>query len=153
MCKDNETYLGVCVRIDQLVSAQPGIIPQISGYLKSMRIWEATDFVDHVLYLTHVVLMRDIALYETLLTKTLFWRLANDGGVTIKSYQADNGCFSDKLFHSAVQERNQTINFFAVVGHHQNGIVERKIKELNLIYRILLLQGISHCPNFTTMMM
>ena len=72
--------------------------------------------------------MRDLTLDETLLAKTLFRRLSNDGGVTIKSYQSDNGRFADKGFHSAVQESNQTINFCSVVGHHQNRVVERNIK-------------------------
>ena len=44
--KDRETEPGDCVIIDQLVSAQPVLIPLISGYLKVLRIWGATVFVD-----------------------------------------------------------------------------------------------------------
>ena len=84
--------------------------------------------MDHVSDYTHVALMRDLTLEETLLSKTSFERLANDGGVAIKAYRADNGRFADKVFQNAVQYSNQTITFFAVGGHHQNGIVERKIK-------------------------
>ena len=126
--KDSKTEPGDCVSIYQLVAAQPGLIPQISSYLTNMRIWGATVFVDHVSDFTNVALMRDLTLDETLLAKTSFDRLANDGGVTIKSYRADNGCFSDKVFHSAVQEIDQTITLCAVGGHHQNVIVDRKIK-------------------------
>ena len=79
-----------------------------------------TVFVDHVSYFTHVVLMRDLTLDETLLSKTSLERLANDGRVTIKSYRADNGSFADREFHSSVQESNQTITFCAFVGHHKN---------------------------------
>ena len=118
ICKDSETEPGDYVSIDQLVSAQPGLIPQISDYLINMRIWGATVFVDHVSYYTHVVLMRYLTLDEILLAKTSLKRLANDGGVTIKSYRAYNGRFADKLFHSAVQESNQTIIFCGVGGHH-----------------------------------
>ena len=53
--------------------------------------------------------MPDLTLYETLLAKTSFERLANDGGVKIKSYRADNGRFADKGFREAVQDANQTI--------------------------------------------
>ena len=151
--KDTETEPGDCVSIDQIVSAQPGLIPQMSGYLTNMRIWGATVFVDHVSDYTHVALMRDLTLDETLLAKTSFERLANDGGVKIKAYRADNGRFADKGFHSAVQESNQSITFCAVGGHHQNGIVERKIKELTLIARTLLLHSIRHWPEYTTTMM
>ena len=116
------------VSIDQIVSAQLGLIPQISGYLTNMRIWGATVFVDHVSDYTHVALMRDLTLEKTLLAKTYFERLVNDGEVAIKAYRADNGRFADKGFHDAVQDSNQTITLCAVGGHHQNGIVEIKIK-------------------------
>ena len=76
-----------------------------------MRIWGDTVFVDHVPYFTHVRLMRDLTLNETLLAKTAFKRLENYGGVTIKSYRVDNERFADKVFHSSVQEINQTITF------------------------------------------
>ena len=151
--KDSETDPGDCVSIDQLVSAQPGLIPQISGYLKNMRIWGDTDFVDHISYFTCVALMRYLTLDGTLLAKTSSGRLANDGGVTIKSYQADIGCSADKLFHSVVQEINQTITFCAVGGHYQNRMVKKKIKELTLIARTLLLNAILNWPNYITTMM
>ena len=109
ICKESDTEPGDCVSIYQIVSAQPGLIPQISGYLTNMRIWGATVFVDHVSDYTHVALMRDITLDETLLAKTYFERLANDGGVAIKAYRADNGRFAVKGFHYAVQDSNQTI--------------------------------------------
>ena len=77
--------------------------------------------------------MRDRTLDETLLGKTSFERLANDDGITIKSYRADNGRFADKGFQDAIKDSNQSITFCGVGGHHQNGIVGRKIKELTLI--------------------
>ena len=118
-----------------------------------MRIWGAAVFVDHVSDYTHVVLMRDLTLDETLLTKTSLERLSNDRGVAIKSYRADNGRFAYKGFHDAVQDSNQTITFCAVGGHHQNVIVERNIKELTLIARTLLLHAIRHWPEYITTMM
>ena len=135
------------------MSAQTGLIPQISVHLTNMIIWGATVFVDHVSKYTHVALMRDLTLDEMLLAKTSFERLANDGGVAIKAYRADNGRFADKGFHDAIQDSNQTITFCTVGGHHQNGIVERNIKELTLIARTLLLHEIRHWPDYTTTMM
>ena len=148
--KDSETEPGDCVSIYKLVSAQPGLIPKVSGYLTNIRIWGATLFVDHVSDFTHIVLMIDLTLDETLLEKTSFERLANDGGVTIKSYRVDNGRFTDKGYHISMQERNKTITFFAFGGHHKNVIVEIKIKELTLIARTLLIHTILHWPNYTT---
>ena len=132
--KEIETEHGDCVSIDQIVSAQSGIIPQMSGYLTNTRIWGATVFVDHASDYTHVALMRDLTLDETILAKTSFERLENDRGVAIKAYRADNGRFSDKGFHDTVQDSNQTITVCAVGAHHQNGIVERKIKVSSLIF-------------------
>ena len=151
--KEINTEPGDCVSIDQIVSAQPGLIPQIYGYLNNMRIWGATVSVDHVSEYTHVALMRDLTLDETLLAKTSFERLANDREVAIKAYRADNGSFAGKGLHIAVQDSNQTITFCAVKCHHQNGIVERNIKELTLIARTLLLHAILHWPFYTTTMM
>ena len=64
--KDIETEPGNCVSIDHLVYAQPGLIPQKSGYMTNMRIWGATIFVDNVSDFTHVALMRYLTLDETL---------------------------------------------------------------------------------------
>lgn len=84
--KDDETEHGDCASIDQLVSAQPGLIPQTSSYLTNMRIWGATVFIDHISDFVHVVLMRDLTLDKMLLAKSSFERLANDGRITTKSY-------------------------------------------------------------------
>ena len=68
ICKESETEPGDFVSIDQMVSAQPGLTTQIFCYLTNMIIWGATVFVDHVSDYTHVALMRDITLEETLLS-------------------------------------------------------------------------------------
>ena len=57
------------VYVDQIVSAQPGLIPKISGFLTSKRLWGATTSVDHVSDYVYVHLMRDLTLDETLLAK------------------------------------------------------------------------------------
>jgi hypothetical protein len=33
--------------MDTLVSAQPGLVPQMSGFLMNLQTWGATVFVDH----------------------------------------------------------------------------------------------------------
>ena len=57
------------VSVDQIVSAQPGLIPQMSGFLTSKRLWGATTFVDHGSDYVYVHLMRDLTLNEKLLAK------------------------------------------------------------------------------------
>ncbi len=91
--KEADNAPGKCVSMNQLVSAQPGLVPQMSGFLTNLRIWGATIFTDHFSDYVYVALMRDLSLDETLLAKTAFERHANKGGITISFYQADNGRF------------------------------------------------------------
>ena len=58
-----------------------------------------------------------------------------------------------KDFTAQCNKKNKNITFCVVGGHYQNGIVERKINELTLIFRTLLLHAIHHYPNYTIMMM
>ena len=105
--REDEIEPGVCVSVDQLVSAQPGLIPQMSGYLTNLRIWGATVFVDHFSDYVYVALMRDLSLDETLNAKTSFERHADQGGTSIQKYRADNGRFADKGFQDAVKNSNK----------------------------------------------
>jgi hypothetical protein len=73
--------------------------------------------------------------------KSSLERHANKGGVSIISYPADNGQFTDAGFQQAIKDSNQKITYCAVGAHHQNGIVEWQIKELTLISRTLLLHA------------
>ena len=58
------------VSVDQIVSAQPSLIPQMAGFLTSKCIWGCTTVVDPVTYYVYVHLTRDFTLAETLLAKT-----------------------------------------------------------------------------------
>ncbi len=89
---------GKYVSMDQIVSAQPGLIPQMAGFLTNLRIWGATIFVDHYSDYLFVALMHDLTLDETLLAKSSFERYANKGGFSIISYLADNGQFAGTGF-------------------------------------------------------
>jgi hypothetical protein len=97
--------------------------------------------------------MHDLTLDKTLLAKSSFERHANKGGVSIISYHAENGQFADTWFQQAIKDSNHNITYCAVGAHHQNGIVERRIKELTLISRTLLLHGKWQLPNYISTMM
>jgi hypothetical protein len=62
-------------------------------------------------------------------------------GVESKAYHADNGQFADKGFRDDCTSSNQTITFYGVGSHHQNGIAECKIKDITLGGRTLLLHA------------
>ncbi len=151
--KETDDAPGKCVSIDQMISAQPGLIPQMAGFLTNCRIWAATIFVNHYSDYVYVSLMRDLTLDKTLLAKSSFEQHANEGGVTIDSYCADNGRFADSGFQQAIKDCNQKITYCTVGAHHQNGILEQRIKELTLISWMLLLHAKRHWPDYVTTMM
>ncbi len=84
--KHDDDAPGKIVTINQMISTQPGLIPQMAGFLTNLRIWAATIFVDHFSDFVYVALMHDLTLDKTLLAKSSFERHANKGGVTINSY-------------------------------------------------------------------
>ena len=141
---------GKRISTDQLVSAQPGLIPQMSGALTNLRINGATIFVDHFSDHVYVYLMRNLTLDETLLAKAAYERFLAANGVTARAYHADNGRFADKGFRDDCIRNNQVITFCGVGAHHQNGIAERKIKDLTLGGRTLLLHAKRMLPEYVT---
>jgi hypothetical protein len=99
--------------MDQLVSAQPGLIPHMAGFLANLHIWDATRFVDNFSDYIFVALMHDLTLDETLLAKSSFERHAHEGGVTINSYHANNGRFADSGFQQAIKDADQNITYWS----------------------------------------
>ena len=57
--------------MDQLVSDQPGLIPQMAGFLTNLQIWGATICVDHYSDYVYVALMQDLGLDKTHLQNRL----------------------------------------------------------------------------------
>ena len=96
--KPDQTKPGDGVSIDHFISAQPGLIPQMAGFLTSKQTWGCTTFVDHVSDYIYVHLMKDFTTNETLLAKFAFEKLCAKVDFSVKHYQADNGWFSDQEF-------------------------------------------------------
>ena len=68
-CRPEQTNPGDGVLVDQIISSQPGLLPQMSGFLTRHRFWGCTTFVDHISDYVYVHLIRDLSLYETMLDK------------------------------------------------------------------------------------
>jgi hypothetical protein len=84
---------------------------------------------------------------ETVQGKEAFERLAKSHGIHIKHYHADNGRFKDNAFTRAVEPNNQTISFAGVGAHHQNGIAEKRIGDLQRKATTLLLHAQRRWPD------
>ena len=140
------TEPGDCVSVDQLKSSTPGLIGQVKGWLTQERHHTATVFVDHHSDLTFVHVTPSDTSEETVSAKEAFECFAASHDVTVKHYHADNGCFADSLFRDHVKEKGQTISFCGVGAHHQNGKVEKRIRDTMEQARTMLLHASHRWP-------
>ncbi len=84
--KESSNAPGKWVSLDQLVSAQPGLIPQMAGFLTNFANLGGNSVCRSFLGHVYVALMRDLGLDETLFARLAFERHANERGVSISSY-------------------------------------------------------------------
>ena len=144
--KKDQNFPGAKVSTDQLVVAQPGLVPRISGRHTKDRICGATGFYDHHSGYSYSALQTSLDGDQTLAAKHSFESHADSCNVSVKSYRADNGRFAEKSFRDAIKEARQTIDFCAVGTHNQNGIIERHFQRLSSSARTLLLHAKRHWP-------
>ena len=135
--KEYLTKPGQRVGVDQMISAQPGLIPQEKGNLTRERIWACTVFVDYYTIYVFVALLRDLTADSRLATKKEFEHHCSVRGVKVKHYHADNGRFDEPEWINECKRCKQDLKFCGVGAHHQNGISERKIKDVTIISRTL----------------
>ena len=67
--KETDNNTGAGVSVDQFQSAQPVLVPQLSGKLTHVRIWVDQVMVGHFSDLTYAHLMRSAIQEETLSLK------------------------------------------------------------------------------------
>jgi len=151
--KDDETYPGAKVSTDQLVVAQPGLVPRLSGRHTNARICGATGFIDHHSGYSFSSLQTSLDGEQTLQAKIDFETHANTFDVQIRSYRADNGRFAEKSFRDSIKMARQTIDFCGVGAHHQNGIIERHFQRLSTQARTILLHAKRHWPTMISVIL
>ena len=84
---------------------------------------------------------------ETLRAKQSFEAYAKGHGVKIRQYHTDNGRFTDKAFQTSCEEPYQSLSFCGVNAHFQNGIAEKKIRDLQDTARTMLLHTQRRWPD------
>ena len=129
--------------VDQIVSDQPSLIPQISGVLTRQRLWGCTTFVDHVSDYFYGHLMRYLSLYEVLLAKEALEKLMAKVGQGVSNYHSDNGRFTENGFNNPITQNYQKITFCGVGAHHQTVTVKNKNNILTTGANTLLLHGMT----------
>ena len=118
---------GEKVCTDQLVPAQPGLVPQERGSPTRARIWGAAIFVDAATdWWIKVCLMRDATGKSILDAKKAFDRAAAERGVVIKGYHTDNGRYAEHVFKDDCHDKMQRLTFCGVGVHHQMALLKQR---------------------------
>ena len=141
------TRPGQCVSVDQLISTTPGLIAQLRGKPTSDRYRAATVFVDQYSGYSHVVPQRSTSAEDTIEAKRQFEAFAETCGVKVTHYHADNGIFADNKWRAALRDDRQTLSFCGVNAHFQNGVAERRIRELQDSARTMLVHAQRRWPD------
>jgi hypothetical protein len=101
----------------------------------------ATVFIDHYSGVGYIHLQRTTSAEDTIEGKQLFEAWANTQHVTISHYHADNGIFADNKFRKSVANNNQRLTFAGVNAHFQNGMAEKRIRDLQETARTMLIHA------------
>ena len=144
------TRPGQIVSVDQLESTTPGFIAQLKGTLTQQRYKYATVFVDQFSKYTFVYLQKRITSQETVMAKQAFERSAEQRGVRITHYHADNGRFADNAFIQDCHANRQSLSYCGVNAHFQNGIAERRIRDLQERTRTSMLYAMNKWKKMVT---
>ena len=138
---------GDVVSVDQLESSVPGLLGQMTGIPTTQRIRGSSVYVDQASDLSYIYHHTSLTSEDTVKGKEAFEAYAKSHGVHIKHYHADNGRFKDNAFLKSIQENHQTISFSGVGAHHQNGIAEKRIGDLQRRATTLLLHAQRRWPD------
>ena len=141
---------GQVVSVDQLVSPTPGLIAQMTGFLTTKRYKYATVYVDQYSRIGYIHLQKTASAEETVEGKQAFEAFAKRNGVRIENYHADNGIFKARMWTDACVKAGQGLTFAGVNAHHQNGVAERRIKEIQEMARTMLIHANSRWPDSVT---
>lgn len=142
-----QPFPGSLTFADQMISTTPGLIAQSTGKLTNRRFRAATVFVDSYSDFTYVHLQEDLTMDSTLDSKLAYEKCALSFGVQVQGYHADNGRFADTAWKESCDKLRQRFSYCGVGAHHQNGVVERRIRDLSSSARAALLHAIHLWPD------
>jgi hypothetical protein len=140
------TAPGQMMSVDHLESSAAGFISQLKGKLTRRRYKAATIFVDNFSRMSYFHLQESLTSADTVEAKEAFEAFSRNMGVMIQHYHADNGIFVDNGLMNAVKKKQQTISFCGVNAHFQNGIAEKRIRDLQEQACTMLLHAKSRWP-------
>lgn len=148
--KSDNLQPGDVVSVDHLMSPTHGLIAQMTGILTKKRYTCATVFVDNATRLGYVYLQQSTDIKETMKAKQAFELHARDMGISIKGYHSDNGTFRANKWMRDCITKQQAMTFAGVNAHHQNGMAERRIRELQDMARTMMTHANHRWPKCIT---
>ena len=141
---------GEVISVDQMVSPVPGLVAQMVGFLTRQRYKYTTVFVDQASRMGFMYLQKTCSAEETIEAKRAFEQYSENRGVRVQAYHADTGIFKAKKWVEECRQRKQDLTFAGVNAHHQNGIAERRIRELQKTTRAMLVHDTKRWPGVVT---
>ena len=142
------TAPGQCVSVDQLESSTLGLLlAQTKGAPMKQRYNSATVFVDHHSCFTFIFVQPSTDAQNTLLAKEAFELFSRNVGVRLLHYHGDNGRFAETLFLAHARNLGQRVAHCGVNAHFQNGIAERRIRDVQDRGRTMLVHAKHHWPD------
>jgi Reverse transcriptase (RNA-dependent DNA polymerase)/GAG-pre-integrase domain len=138
---------GECTSVDQYQSALPGRLADTFGKEASkMRYNGGTIFVDHATSFIYIRNQVSLRVGETLQAKHSYEKFANEFGIKLKRFRADNLPFQAKEFLDDLDLKDQQIDYSGVGAHHQNGVAERALQTVTKWARSALLHQLLQWP-------
>jgi len=83
--------------------------------------------------------------------KITFKRFCQEHGITVQHNHVDNGSFTSITWRQLCQQQGQGLTFAGVAAHHQNGIAERQIRELQEMTHTMLIHAHHRWPSAITL--
>ena len=136
---------------DLKISHQPGLVTQASRKLTHEKYWGSVLYVDHFSDFMYGHMITGTTSQQTLDSKHAYERITSANRVTVKSYRADNFQFNSRNFRGDCVKGGQQLTLCGVGVHHQNGVVESKIKMVCEGVRTVLLRPKDRWPISTVL--
>ncbi len=95
-------------------------------------------------------LQKSVNLGDTMEGKITFENFCQEHGIAVQHYHADNGIFTSNTWRQSCLQQGQGLTFAGVTAHHQNGIAERQIRDLQEMACMMLILAHHTWPSTIT---
>ena len=146
--KEGSLFPGQTIHSDQYESSVGGRRIETYGREQELDKYKGgTIFCDAMSSYVFINHQESLQTGDTLRGKHAFEDHAEQMGVNILGYRADNHIFNSKSYQADCEQQNQKMNYCGVGAHHQNGVAERTIQTITSWARTLLIDAAIHWPD------